>query len=579
MQIRKGIAASPGVVIGPAMVLDAEEFRIPRRFISDEEVASERQRFAAAIERTRAEIRQQEQEVSEKLGKQYGAIFAAHLSMLEDPAWEEGITERVARDLNTAEYAVSMTIRYYAKAFRALDNQLLAARVADLYDIEKRLLGNLLGERREQLAHLTERVIVLAHDLTPSQTASLDRQHVLGFATELGGRTGHTAIVARAMEIPAVVGLGEIEPDVSGGDTVILDGNHGMVILGPDEETLAKYRDAEKGFRKFEASLASLRDLPAETKDGVRVRLMGNIEFPSEVKACQERGAEGIGLYRTEFLYMGATREPTEEEHFQAYLETVRALNGQPLVIRTLDLGADKFRERSPGAQDRNPFLGLRSIRICLRHTDLFKTQLRAILRASAYGPVSIMLPMISAMEELRQAKMILADVREDLDEQNVSFDHDVEMGIMVEVPSVALLADRFAREVDFFSIGTNDLIQYALAVDRTNESVADLYNAADPAVLQLLKRVIDAARRANVPVHMCGEMSGDPLYTVLLLGLGLRHLSVTPHVIPEIKKVVRSVTTRRSKQVARRALASENVRETMHYLMDVTRKILPEVV
>ena len=471
-------------------------------------------------------------------------------------------------------------MRRHAKTLEDLEGGHFASRVADLFDLEKRLLGSLLGQRRENLQHLSAPVIVLAHDLTPSETASLDTAHVHGFATEAGGRTSHTAIVAGVMEIPAVVGLGKFVTDVSGGDLVIVDGNRGMLILNPDEETLERYELTRSSFRRFENSLVELRSLPAVTQDGVQVGLMGNIEFPQEGDHCLDRGADGVGLYRTEFLYLNKHDDPTEAEHFEAYLSVVRTLGvGRPVVIRTLDLGADKFRPRAEKlGNERNPFLGLRSVRLCLRNLTLFKTQLRAILRASAFGDVRLMFPMISTLLELRQCKMILAEVKEDLEDEGIAFNAALPVGTMIEVPAAAVLADELAREVDFFSIGTNDLVQYTLAADRNNEAVAYLYSAGDPAVLRLIEAVVKAAHKRGIAVNVCGEMSGDPQYTLLLLGLGIRQLSLTPHNIPEIKRLIRSVTLAEAVATTQEAMRLETARDVNNYLREQTRRILPEV-
>jgi phosphotransferase system enzyme I (PtsI) len=382
------------------------------------------------------------------------------------------------------------------------------------------------------------------------------------------------------LEIPAVVGLGPFSADVSGGDLVIVDGNRGLLILNPDEETLKRYEQARDEARTRQSKLGELRALPAVTRDGVRVGLHGNIEFPQEAAHCVERGADGVGLYRTEFLYLGRQTDPTEEEHLAAYLAVVRDLAGRPVVIRTLDLGADKFLPRTEAAQDeRNPFLGLRSVRLCLRNLTLFKTQMRAILRASAHGDVRIMFPMISTLLELRQCKMILEEVKEDLEEEGLAFNPRLPVGSMIEVPAAAILADQLAREVAFFSVGTNDLVQYTLAADRNNATVSSLYSPGDPAVLRLIDGVVKAAAKHDIAVNVCGEMSGEPLYTMLLLGLGVRQLSVTPHNIPEIKKVIRTVTLERSVAVAQEAMRLETARDVNNYLREQTRRILPEAV
>ncbi|MGE3809579.1 MAG: phosphoenolpyruvate--protein phosphotransferase, partial [Gemmataceae bacterium] len=396
MEIKRGIPVSPGVAIGPALMLDAEFFRIPRRVIDAGETPAEGERLRKALAAAATEAREKEQAVNEQIGPQIGAIFSAHANMIEDPILASEIEELIRTQRFTAEYAVSSVMRQYVKKFESIDRRMTASRIADLLDIEKRVLRNLLGQRREQLQHLKEPVIVLAHDLTPSETATLDTNKVYAFATEAGGRASHTAIIAGALEIPAVVGLGRFVTDVSGGDLVIVDGNHGVLILNPDAETLERYKQQQTTFRSFESRLEELRDLPAETRDGARIQLLGNIEFPHETDHCLERGADGVGLYRTEFLYLGRQSDPTEEDHLEAYLQVVQSMGNRPVVIRTLDLGADKF--ATEHQEERNPFLGLRSVRLCLQNLTLFKTQLRAILRASASGDVRIMFPMVSTI-------------------------------------------------------------------------------------------------------------------------------------------------------------------------------------
>jgi phosphoenolpyruvate-protein phosphotransferase (PTS system enzyme I) len=580
MEIKRGIAVSPGVAIGPALVLDTEWFRIPQRHVERDHLADEIQRLRAALAAAAAESRQNQQAITDKIGKQYGAIFGAHALLIEDPTLAREVEGQIREQGFAAEYAVSRVMRRHAKALESLGRGHFASRSADLFDLEKAVLRHLLGHRKEELQQLTEPVIVLAHDLTPSETAALDRSKVFAFATETGGRASHTAIMAGAMEIPAVVGLGKFVTDVSGGDLVIVDGNRGVLILNPDEETLERYEVARRSFHTFESGLVSLRDLPAETKDGLRIHLLGNIEFPPEATHCVERGAEGVGLYRTEFLYLGKLTDPDEAEHLEAYMTVLRKLGPRPVVIRTLDLGADKFSTNTEAAaEERNPFLGLRSVRLCLRNLTLFKTQMRAILRASAFGDVRILFPMVSTLLELRQCKMILAEVKEDLEDEGIAFNRKLPVGTMIEVPSAALMADQLAKEVSFFSIGTNDLTQYTLAADRTNEAVASLYSPGDPAVLRLIDIVVKAAARHSVDVNVCGEMSGEPIYTLLLLGMGLRQLSVTPHNIPEIKKIIRSVTSEEAKQVAREALSLETARDVNNYLREQTRRVLPEVV
>ena len=572
----QGIAVSPGVTIGEALVLDSEGFRIPRRFVERSAVDTELARLAAAVAETTREVERNRDAIRVELGDQYAAIFEAHLAMLHDPKLQEELTSAV-RDRNWwPEYAVSRTLRRYAKAFQNLDNR-IAQRAHDIYDIEKSLLRSLLGQRRETLAAISQPVVVLAHNLTPSETANLDRRLVKGFATELGGPGSHTAIVAEGLEIPAVVGVGPFLADVSGGEPVILDGNQGVIILQPDEETIAQYRLEEEAAKHVAARLDRLRDLPAETTDGVRIQIMGNIEFPSEVEQCISRGCDGIGLYRTEFLYLTSKREPTEEDHYKAYSSVVNAMGGKPVVIRTLDLGADKMLTETTPEEERNPCLGLRSIRLSLRQLPVFRTQLRAILRASALGDVRVMFPLISTIVELRQARMVLADVMEDLAEHGIAFNPKMPVGMMVETPAAVMMLDAFIKEVDFVSVGTNDLIQYTLAVDRGNKEVADLYNACDPAVLRLLRRSLDVAREAGVPANVCGQMSGSVMFTQLLLGLGLRQLSVPASAVPEVKQVCRSVSAADCRLVADKALSMYGAQEVKAYLRDQLRRLLAQ--
>jgi len=556
--------------------MDQEGFRIPRRFVARDAVVDELARLAQAFDASCREVEVNRDTVNRELGQQYGAIFEAHLQMLRDPRLRTELDEMIRERHYSPEYAVSRVMRRYVKVFQTLENSYLADRAHDIIDIERRLLRNLLGLRREEISQLTSPVVVLAHNLTPSETANLDRQFVRGFVTEIGGPGSHTAIVAGALEIPAVVGMGPFLSDVSGGDLVIIDGDRGEVILHPDEETIARYRHEAEESRSLAARLETLRDLPAETTDGVQVTLLGNIEFPHEVRHCLDRGAGGIGLYRTEFLYLGAETEPNEETHYEAYARVADAMGSRPVVIRTLDLGADKVIGLNPSTVERNPFLGLRSIRVSLRNLPLFRTQLRAILRASVRGNLRIMFPLITTLIELRQAKMVLADVMEDLEESGVEFDRNISVGMMVEVPSTVVMIDHFMSDVDFISIGTNDLIQYTLAVDRDNKDVAALYNASDPAVLRLLQMAVQGAQ--GRPVNACGQMSGSPPYTMLLLGLGLRQLSVTPSAIPEIKKICRSVSIAHCEEVARHALSLENARDVKNYLKEELKKILPEL-
>jgi phosphotransferase system enzyme I (PtsI) len=475
------------------------------------------------------------------------------------------------------EYSVSRVLRHYAKVFQSLEGA-MPERANDIFDIEKRVLRHLLGRRREELGHIVSEVLVLAHNLTPSETANLNPKFVRGFVTETGGPGSHTAIVAEALGIPAVVGTGPFLTEVSGGETVIIDGDQGLVILHPDEETIARYRYEVDQQRTQARKLEAFRDLRAETLDGTQIQLLGNIEFPYEVEQCKERGSDGIGLYRTEFLFLAGDQQPTEDEQLSAYSEVALAMNDQPVVMRTVDLGADKIPNLPAPEDERNPFLGLRSIRLALKHRPMFRTQLRAILRASTAGNVRMMFPLVSTLMELRTAKSILQDAKEDLDEEGIAYDRDMKIGMMVEVPSAVVMMDHFAHEVDFFSIGTNDLIQYALAVDRSNKDVAGLYTASDPSILRLIKMAVDTAKEHDVPISMCGQMCGNPLYTMFLLGLGLRSMSVTPAAIPEIKRVCRSVNIPQCQQVTERTLEFDSAHHVRTYLKEELSKVVPDI-
>ncbi len=578
MEIKKGIGVSPGVVISTAVVLDAEDLVIPQRHVVDASQAPrEAERLDAALRTSAAELTAIRQTATGEHGKEIGGIFDFHLGILKDKSLIKQILAEIHTQRATAEYAVSTAVRRYANQFAVMKDAYFRERVKDVYDVERRLLKHLIGQKHEDLAHLTSDVVVIAHDLLPSQTAQLDRVHVKGFATDVGGRTSHTAIVARAMGIPAVVGLGNLTGEVNGGDTVIIDGGRGLVIINPDPEQLAEYRlDAIK-IGQIEVELAGLADLPAQTLDGHRVTLQANIEAVEDVPDALGRGAQGVGLYRTEFLYLTMQREPTEADHYAAYAAALTSLGGRPMVIRTLDLGADKYTPAQAANPERNPFLGDRSIRMCLHDIPMFKRQLRAVLRVSVLGDVRVMFPMICTLMELRQAKMVLNDVMEELDDEGVPFNAKIPVGMMIEVPSAAIMADQFAREVDFFSIGTNDLIQYTLAVDRTNERVAGLFCPAHPAVLKLVRDTIRSGQRNGIGVSVCGEMAGDPLYTLLLLGLGLTTFSMNGPDIPEVKKVIRLTTLEQAKLAARRVMSFDSERQVMHFLREETRKIDPE--
>ncbi len=574
---KKGIGVSPGVAVAQVVVIDNEDFDIPERHVPVDHAQNELDRLQQAIGASQQEILDLQKRTVERIGKEAASIFDFHLGLLDDKVLYQKFHDTIHSGHVTAEYAVATVLRGYAREFLAMP-QYLADRVKDVYDIEKKLLRNLTGQSRQSLAHLTRDVIVIAHDMTPSQTAGMDREHIKGIATDAGGATSHTAIIARALGIPAVVGLEDVTSQATGGDTVILDGIRGVVVVNPDTAALERYEHIARQQVEFVHSLDALQNLPAVTKDGHEITLLGNIEFPEEAATVRDKGGVGIGLYRTEFLFLGSDTEPSEEDHYRAYRKVLEICESRPVIIRTLDLGADKYTQSRARTPERNPFLGCRSIRFCLQNLSLFRRQIRAILRASVDGDVHMLFPLISNIIELRQAKGLVRDVAEDLEEEGLPHREDIPIGIMVEVPSTALQADAFAKEVDFFSIGTNDLVQYTLAVDRGNERVAHLFTAAHPAVLRLIREVIRTGQQQDVPVSLCGEIAGDPQFTVLLLGLGLRRFSCTPSAIPEIKKVVRSVTMQQSLEVARHVNRLDSDKEITNYLRTITRQVLPEV-
>jgi phosphotransferase system enzyme I (PtsI) len=575
MESLHGIPVSKGVAVGPALVIEAQRTPVRHRTIDPADTDAEVRRYETAVAAAIEGIKDDQRRLAPRLGEEYVAIFDTHIRMLDDRRLCDGIIARIREDHMAAEPAIESVIKKYVQLL--FESKSTARWVSDMYDIQSRLLRVLLGRSTGDITQLAEPVVVVAEDLMPSQTVGFDREKILAIAMEEGGATSHTAIIAHALGIPAVFGLRGLTAAVGAGDRIVVDGGSGEVLVEPDPETLARYVQIEQDIVEADRRLVdAVHQLPAETLDGRRVSLFANIEFPYEVHTAIANGAEGIGLYRTEYLYLEKGREPTEEEHLAAYREAVEAMWPRPVVIRTFDLGADKIVADSsaPATVERNPFLGCRSIRLCFEQLGMFKTQLRAILRASVYGYVRMLIPLVSSTHEVTRVKELLEEVRAELDADGLPYEPDLEVGVMIEVPSAAVMAESFAQMVDFFSIGTNDLIQYTLAVDRGNPVVSHLFQPAHPAVIQLIKHTIDAGDKAGIPVAMCGQMSGDLSYLILLLGLGLRQFSTSPKVLPELKQAVRNIRIEQALTVARDVLAEADASRTLDILEEGQREL-----
>lgn len=567
MQELKGIAVSPGVAIGKVLMLQKEEYTIDMTTVDDAVIEQEIEAVKSAIVKSKAQIQGIYEAAVEKLGAEKAAIFVAHMDILEDPAMMEGIMEKVRNDKKNAAWAFDETVKEFCAMFDAIDDEYLRERASDLRDVGDRAVRNILGMRIVDLSHLEEPVVIVANDLMPSDTASMDIKKVLGFVTEVGGRTSHSSIMARSLEIPAVVGTAGILENAKQGDMIVVDGIAGDVFVNADEETTSQYTQKKQAYLDEREKLAQLRDIPAVTTDGRHIEMCANIGNAKDAEGAQKNGAEGIGLYRTEFLYMDNKQFPTEEEQFEAYKEVCEKMEGKPVIIRTLDIGGDKELPYYEFPKELNPFLGWRAIRIYLDHEDLFKTQLRAILRASAFGKIRIMFPMIISVDEFRRAKALLEACKQELRQESISFDDAIQTGIMVETPAAVLLAGQFAKEVDFFSIGTNDLTQYVLAVDRGNEKIAHLYNSFHPAVIHAIKMVIDASHKEGKWTGMCGEFAGEKEATTLLLGMGLDEFSMSAISIPVIKDYICKLSFEEAQKVAEDALSKTTADEVVEVL------------
>jgi len=574
LEIRQGIPVSPGIVISEALILDFEELRIPQRFVAKDAIDDEVARFEQAVEDSNRSLKEEIERLSSEI-EIHALILGVHRDLASDPMLHSEVEKGIRENCYTAEHALSRVMNRYVRKLQDLKSPILLERVHDLRDVEKLLLSTLLGKRIEGLSDLQGEVVVIAHNLTPAQTAKLDPEKVKGFATDMGGKTSHTAIMGRALGIPAVVGLDDISTAVVGGDRIIIDGYRGVVIIDPDEDQISDYLARGLEMEKLSLHFRSQAKLPAETIDGHLLEVHANIEIPSEVKAAVEFGASGIGLYRTEFIHL---QSPTagEEVHLENYRSVLESLGGLPLTVRTLDLGGDKLPEG--GLEEENPFLGCRSIRWCLANPEPFRAQIRAILRAGALGPVRMMLPMITTIPELDRSLQIIDELSDEMRQSGVDFDENVPIGVMVEVPSLALIASHVADRVSFLSIGSNDLVQYTLAVDRGNEHVADLYDPMHPAILQLIAGLVRTGEEHGIRVSLCGEMASEPIYLPLLVGLGLREISVSPQLIPEVKQVIRHLLDYDVRILAERCLGMSDGDSITRELRLWAVENLPEV-
>jgi phosphotransferase system enzyme I (PtsI) len=540
--------------------------------------AGEEARFQTALSETRKQLTAVQERLRDEFGAKESQIFDAHLLVLEDPALMEEVGRQIRDEHHTPEYAFYTASEKYAEALSAVDDSYLSERAADIRDVTQRVLGNLIGQpQRAGVSDLTEPCIVVANDLTPSDTAQLDPAKVLGFVTEVGSRTSHTAILARSLQIPAVLGLGEAIEELKPGQTVLLDGFNGFVIISPSEQTLFEYGQLVERQSSIEESLDEIRTEPAKTLDGHTIILSANIERAGDVDAVRKSGATGVGLFRTEFLFINRSDLPNEEEQFQAYKKVTEYLAPEPVIIRTLDLGGDKLLSHVNVAAEMNPFLGWRAIRLCLEEKDLFRTQLRAILRASAFGDLKIMYPMVSGMEELDAANVLLDECRDQLRAEGFEFAENLEIGVMIETPSAAMIADSLAKCVQFFSIGTNDLIQYSLAVDRLNEKIAHLYEPTHPGILRLIKTTVDSGQAQKIWTGVCGEMAGELSMVPLLIGLGVAELSVVPSLVPRVKMLIRSIEMAKARELAEFALNCDSPGEILDRAEALAKAAVPD--
>ena len=574
----RGVAVYPDIVIGKAHLIDRSRVKILYQcFVNGEELDREVERFEEAVHAVEDQFVSLKNKMPDKV-KDQGFILDSHLMILKDGMLYDSTVKTILEEKINAEWALKKSLEEIRAVFEQIDDEYISNRISDVENVTERLLRTLSGDTGQSLGEIDQRVIIVAHDLSPADTTELNTAKVMGFITDVGGKTSHTAIMAQALEIPAVVGLESATALVEDGDLLILDGSSGVVVINPDDRAIIHYQEKKLQLQKYKSSIARTSHLPAETPDGHTVAITANIEFLEEVTAAKDYGGEGIGLYRTEFLYLREKGFPDEEALFEDYREVVEIMKPAPVSIRTLDLGGDKFASEIAISGENNPALGLRAIRFCLKEPEIFKIQLRAILRASLYGKIQLMFPMISGLRELLDAKQILEQVKEDLDRDNIEYDTNMEVGIMVEIPSAVAMAEVLARHVDFFSIGTNDLIQYALAIDRINEHVAYMYEPFHPAILRMIRQVVSAARGAGIEVALCGEMAGDPLCVSILLGIGIDRLSMNARAIPLIKKMVRAIPLKQAKADLKKIMALNTAKEVRAYILEGTKRMFPEL-
>lgn len=576
-RVLRGIPVSAGVCRGKILVLDKARKGVERRDVPEAEIAAELNRLQQALVRTREQLQEVQRKVAQNLGAEHATIFDAHLMVLEDPALIDEVVRVIQRDRVNAEFAFHTITERYADALAKVEDEYLRERTSDMRDVSSRVLNNLAGRSDlVDLAHLDEPCIIIAHDLTPSKTAQLDRKNVLGFATDIGSKTSHTAIMARSLRIPAVVGLKNASDELTNGEQALLDGYNGVIVVNPTDQTLFEYGQLIRKQVTLEEKLREALTQPAITLDNHHVVVSANLEQAGDADTVRASGADGIGLFRTEYLFINREQPPDEEEQYQAYRRVAAALKPSPVVIRTLDLGGDKLLSSVAVPTESNPFLGWRAIRFCLQHEDFFRAQLRAILRASVEGNIKIMYPMISGLDELVQANAFLAQFKAELQKEGVPFDDKIEVGAMIETPSAAVIADALAKRVQFFSLGTNDLIQYTLAVDRLNEKIAHLYEPTHPAILRLIRQTVDAARAQKVWVSVCGEMAGDPTLVPLLLGLGVDELSAAPPLLAPLKYLIRRLKLADAQELVAFALQCESAAEILARSQALAQRAAP---